>query len=87
MSTASESEDSRRLTRIEDKLDHASDHTEGGDSRLVRIEIKLDHVIDTLKEVKTDHEGRIRQLERWKYALPASAVAAAIAALAAIFGR
>jgi hypothetical protein len=37
--------------------------------RLVRIETKLDlYIVNGIQ----DHETRIRQLERWKYAIPAS---------------
>lgn len=54
--------------------------------RLVRIETKLDMAIVDQR----DHEGRLRTLERWKYALPASAatalISAAVAAYAAFRG-
>jgi hypothetical protein len=37
--------------------------------RLARIETKLDlYIVNGIQ----DHENRIRQLERWKYAIPAS---------------
>lgn len=60
---------------------------ENGDTRLARIEVKLDMMIERLNEVRTDHEARLRTLERWKYAIPASAVMAATSAAVAIFGR
>lgn len=37
---------------------------------LVRIETKLDVALTQ----QQDHEGRIRSLERWRYALPTTAL-------------
>jgi hypothetical protein len=55
--------------------------------RLVRIETKLDlYIINNIQ----DHETRMRQLERWKYAIPASlltAVASAVATIVIALGR
>jgi hypothetical protein len=50
--------------------------------RLARIEEKLDRV---LKE-HADHEVRIRAIERWKYALPLTAMTAAASAAVTLFG-
>ncbi|MEU3052286.1 hypothetical protein [Streptomyces griseus] len=50
--------------------------------RLARIEEKLDRV---LKE-HADHEVRIRAIERWKYALPLTAITAAASAAVTLFG-
>lgn len=36
--------------------------------------------------VLTDHESRLRTLERWKYGVPASLVTALAAVVVAIFG-
>lgn len=55
--------------------------------RLARIEVKLDQMIEAFKHVSNDHETRIRQLERWKYALPVSALMTVIAGAVAIFGK
>lgn len=47
---------------------------------IVRLQVKV--------EILTDHETRIRGLERWRYALPVTAlgsVAAAILALASLW--
>lgn len=49
--------------------------------RLARIEEKLDASL----RGHTDHEGRLRAIERWKYALPATAVTAVISGALAIF--
>ena len=51
--------------------------------RLARIEVKLDAVLANF----TDHETRLRTLEKWKYALPVAFLGTLSAALAAIFGR
>jgi hypothetical protein len=55
--------------------------------RLVRIETKLDlYIINNIQ----DHETRVRQLERWKYAIPASmltAVASAVTTIVVALGR
>lgn len=48
--------------------------------RLVRIETKLDAALAD----QTDHETRLRALERWKYAIPASLLSAAGAILVAV---
>lgn len=48
--------------------------TEPQDSeRLARIEGKLDLIVlqvSQVKDISTDHEGRLRVLERWRYSLP-----------------
>lgn len=46
---------------------------------LQRIESKVDKILD-------DHEERIRSLERWKWGLPASLVAAMAAFFGSFFG-
>lgn len=51
--------------------------------RLARIETKLDQALSN----HADHEKRIRLVERWKYALPVSALAAIAAGAVAIFGK
>lgn len=51
--------------------------------RLARIETKLDTALSN----HADHEKRLRVVERWKYALPVSALAAIVAGLVAIFGK
>jgi hypothetical protein len=43
---------------------------------LIIAHIKLDRVIKD----STDHEARLRVLEKWKYGIPVSAIAAAVAA-------
>lgn len=50
--------------------------------RLTRIETKLDQGISLID----DHERRIRALEQWRYAVPAS-VFAALASLIAVLVR
>lgn len=62
---------------------HDNDHS----SRLTRLETQFAFIAESLREIRTDNETRLRQLERWKYALPASALATALAAAVAIFGR
>lgn len=55
--------------------------------RLVRIETKIDlYILDGIK----DHEMRLRQLERWRYAIPASiltALASAVTTIVVALGR
>lgn len=53
--------------------------------RLVRIETRLEQLIDLNKTRGEDHEGRLRALERWKYALPISAFGAVLSAAVTIF--
>jgi hypothetical protein len=48
--------------------------------RLVSIEAKLDIALQRLH----DHEARLRTLERWNYAIPASLLSAAGAILVAV---
>lgn len=45
---------------------------------LTRIEARLDSKMD-------DHERRLRDLEKWKYALPPTVAIAAASVIAAIF--
>ncbi|WP_204039811.1 hypothetical protein [Acrocarpospora phusangensis] len=55
--------------------------------RLTRIEGKIDLIgmQHTASEtVSRDHEERIRAIERWKYALPVSALGALVAAATAL---
>lgn len=47
---------------------------------LVRIDTKLDIAL----RQQEDHEGRLRALERWRYALPTSAVLAVASAITAV---
>lgn len=62
------------------------------------VKITLDQVYTTLMEVKglvegsahhggkiDDHEGRIRSLEKWAYAIPPTLILAAGSAVVAIF--
>lgn len=50
--------------------------------RLVRIETKLDlYIVNGIQ----DHENRIRQLERWRYAIPASVLTGVASAGTAIW--
>lgn len=54
--------------------------------RLARIEVKLDEALQGYQ----DHEIRLRSLERWKYALPASlfiALASAGATIVQFVGK
>lgn len=58
--------------------------------RLVRIEVKLDELLKAQDKGHEDHETRLRAIERWKYALPLTAltaVASAVVATAAFLGR
>lgn len=55
--------------------------------RVVRIETKIDTFI--IQGVQ-DHEARLRQLEKWKYAIPASvltAIASAVTTMVIALGR
>lgn len=42
--------------------------------------------IETVLETQADHETRIRSSERWRYALPTSAVGALMSVALALFG-
>lgn len=49
--------------------------------RLVRMEGKIDLIglqHATAERIANDHEDRLRALERWKYALPVTALAAVV---------
>lgn len=58
--------------------------------RLVRLETKLDMFLERLGEerVRTDdQEARLRRVERWTYALPPTALLAAVAFVAEVVAR
>lgn len=58
--------------------------------RLARIETTLESIRrdrDEMQKDKDDHESRLRALERWKYMLPSSLVAAVISAAVTIYGQ
>lgn len=58
--------------------------------RLARIETALETIRrdrDEMVKDRDDHEKRIRGLERWKYMLPSSLVAAVISAAVTIYGQ
>lgn len=50
--------------------------------RLARIEVKLDEALKT----RTDHENRLRLLERWKYTLPAALLTSVISGVVGLYG-
>lgn len=59
--------------------------TDGDSAAIARIEGKIDVLVIQItaeRERGADHEGRIRGLERWRYALPTS-IALALASVAA----
>ena len=61
--------------------------SESTDERLTRIETKLDMALTRLDGVTSDHEVRLRALERGRWPLPSVAVLLSGAALAtSIFG-
>lgn len=49
------------------------------------VELTLVGVAEELKDLP-DHEQRIRSLERWRYALPATLISSIVAAAAAVVG-
>jgi hypothetical protein len=58
--------------------------------RLARIEATLESIRrdrDEMQKERDDHETRIRALERWKYMLPSSLIAAVISAAVTIYGQ
>jgi hypothetical protein len=58
--------------------------------RLARIETALESIRrdrDEMMKDRDDHETRIRGLERWKYMLPSSLIAAVISAGVTIYGQ
>lgn len=58
--------------------------------RLARIEATLESIRrdrDEMMKDRDDHESRLRGLERWKYMLPSSLVAATISAAVTIYGQ
>mgnify|MGYP001600836866 CR=1 FL=1 len=59
-------------------------------SRIDVVEAKVDEALVHLRYIREstkDHETRLRSLERWKYALPLSAIAALGSVLGLILGR
>ncbi|MFE6846578.1 hypothetical protein [Streptomyces sp. NPDC057686] len=50
--------------------------------KLARVEIKIDQIIEVQRIRGEDHESRIRALERWRYALPTTALILAVASSA-----
>jgi hypothetical protein len=53
--------------------------TDGDSAAIARIEGKIDVLVSQIgneRERGTDHEARIRGLEKWRYALPTSIVLA-----------
>lgn len=58
--------------------------------RLARIEATLEGIRrdrDEMQKDRDDHESRLRSLEKWKYMLPSSLVAAVISAAVTIYGQ
>lgn len=58
--------------------------------RLARIEATLEVIRrdrDEMQREREDHENRIRALERWKYMLPSSLVAAVVSAAVTVYGQ
>ena len=58
--------------------------------RLTRIETTLEGIRrdrDEMMKDRDDHETRIRGLEKWKYMLPSSLVAAIASAAVTIYGQ
>jgi hypothetical protein len=54
---------------------------------MARLQGSVAALADQLRALSTDHETRLRRLERYAYAVPVSALAAIGAALAAILGH
>lgn len=57
--------------------------------RLARIEATLEGIRrdrDEMQKERDDHETRIRSLERWRYMLPSSLIAAVISAGVTVYG-
>lgn len=50
------------------------------------LNVKAEQMEAARRDVE-DHEDRLRSLERWKYGIPFSVVAAMSAALTALFGK
>ena len=48
---------------------------------LTRVETKIDGVVTRVN----DHEGRVRKLEAWRYALPSSLVLGAVSVALSIY--
>jgi hypothetical protein len=58
--------------------------------RLARIEATLESIRrdrDEMQRDRDDHETRIRGLERWKYMLPSSLIAAVASAAVTLYGQ
>lgn len=58
--------------------------------RLARIETALESIRrdrDEMQKDRDDHETRLRSLERWRYMLPSSLVAALVSAGVTIYGQ
>ncbi len=48
-----------------------------------KIETQMAEILPKMQSI-TDHEGRIRTLERWKYTLPSSLVVAVVSIIVAV---
>lgn len=47
------------------------DTREAVEITIARIEVKLTQLIETVNKVSDDHERRIRDLEKWRWSMPA----------------
>lgn len=57
--------------------------------RLARIEATLEGIRrdrDEMQKERDDHETRLRSLERWRYMLPSSLLAAVVSAGVTVYG-
>lgn len=48
-----------------------SDLREALEVTIARIEVKLNALMETVNKVSDDHERRIRELEKWRWSMPA----------------
>lgn len=48
-----------------------SDMREAVEVTVARIDVKLTQLVDQVAKVSDDHERRIRDLEKWRWSLPA----------------
>jgi hypothetical protein len=48
-----------------------------------KIEVQMSEILPKVQAI-TDHEARLRTLERWKYALPSSVVLAGVSLVVAV---
>ena len=86
-------DDRSRLDIIEGKVDILLDRSKRWEKDIYDHEIRVRAIevftqdAQAYRNAQGDHEDRLRKLEKWKYAIPASILMAAAAFFGAIAGK